>query len=65
MPAQGKERIRWLNGIISDVRDKIVPDASKLILFASQGSRNKNYIPLVEVKMSSKELAMSGQRRVV
>ena len=63
MPAQGEEKIRWLNGIVGEILDKIEPDASKHIVFTSQGSRNKNYIPLVEVRMSSKEMAMKIRKQ--
>jgi hypothetical protein len=58
MPVQGEKKKKWLNGIVGEVLDKIEPDASKHILFASQWSRNQNFIPLVEVTMDSKELAL-------
>ena len=49
---------KWLDKIVGDVLDKIVPNASKHVIFASLGSRNARIIPLVEVKLDSREMAV-------
>ena len=58
MPTAGDEKKRWLRKIVGDVLDKIVPDTTKHIVFCSLGSRNSRVIPLVEVKLDSRELAL-------
>ena len=58
MPTAGEEKKKWINSMVGEVLDKIVPDASKHIAFTSLGSRNTRIIPVVEVKMDSRDLAV-------
>ena len=58
MPKAGEEKTKWLDNIIGEVLKKIVPNASKHVIFSSLGSRNSRVIPLVEVRLDSRELAM-------
>jgi hypothetical protein len=57
MPREGDDKKKWLNDIVGEVLNKIEPGASQHVLFASMGSRNQKYIPLVEVRLDSRELA--------
>jgi hypothetical protein len=57
MPTNSEDKRKWLITIVGEVLKKIVPDFSKHIIFTSLGSRNTATIPLVEVKMDSRELA--------
>jgi hypothetical protein len=57
MPTNSDDKRKWLNTIVGEVLEMIVPDSSKHIIFTLLGSRNAMTIPLVEVKMDSKELA--------
>jgi hypothetical protein len=58
MPKAGDEKKKWLDNIVGEVLEKIVPNASKHVIFSSLGSRNSRVIPLVEVRLDSRELAM-------
>ncbi len=58
MPTTSDEKRSWLHKIVGEVLDKIVPESSKHIVFSSLESRNSRILPLVEVKLDSKELAM-------
>ena len=57
MPTSSEEKKKWLNDIVGEVINKIVPDSSKHIVFTSLGSRQSRAIPLVEVKFANKETA--------
>ncbi len=54
----GEEKRKWINSIVGEILDKIEPEALKHVAFTSLGSRNTRIIPVVEVKMDSRELAM-------
>jgi hypothetical protein len=58
MPTAREEKRMWLRKIVGDVLDKIVPDSTKHIIFCSLGNRNTKVIPLVEVKLDSRDLAL-------
>jgi hypothetical protein len=58
MPKASEEKRKWLDKIVGVVLEKIVPDSSKHVIFTSLGSRNSIVIPLVEVRLDSRELAM-------
>ena len=58
MPKASEEKKKWLDNIVGEVLERIVPDASKHVVFSSLGSRNSRVIPLVEVKLDSRELAV-------
>ena len=63
MPTQGDEKKKWLNSIVGEVLDRIEAGSSKHIVFASLGSRNQRFIPLVEVKMDSRDLAIKIRKQ--
>jgi hypothetical protein len=55
----GREEIKqWLKNIVADVLDSIEPGVSSQITFVSQGRSNNRDMPLAEVKMTSKEVAI-------
>jgi hypothetical protein len=58
MSKSSEDKNKWLNTIVGVILDKIVPNTSKHLIFSSLGSRNSRAIPLVEVKLDSRELAM-------
>jgi hypothetical protein len=63
MPMQSEEKKKWLNGIFGKILEKIEFGASNHILFALLGSRNQIFIPLVEVKLDSRDLAMKIRKQ--
>jgi hypothetical protein len=63
MPKQTEEKKKWLNDMVGEVLNKIEPGASDHIIFSSLGSRNQRFIPLIEVKLDSRELAMKIRRQ--
>ena len=59
----GKEDIKtWLKDIVSEVLNSIEPGISSEIIFVSQGRSNDRDIPLAEVRLSSKEIALRIRR---
>jgi hypothetical protein len=55
----GKDEIRkWLKDIVSDILNSIEPGVSSEITFVSQGHSNSRDIPLAEVRISSREIAL-------
>ena len=62
MPKASEEKKKWLDNIVGEVLERIVPDASKHVVFSSLGSRNSRVIPLVEVKLDSRELAVKVRK---
>jgi hypothetical protein len=58
MPRASEEKRMSLRKIVGDVLDKIVPDSTKHIIFWSLGNRNTRVIPLVEVKLDNRDLAL-------
>ncbi len=63
MPKQTEEKKKWLNDIVGEILNKIEPGAASHIVFASLGSRNQRFIPLVEVKLDSRDLAMKIRKQ--
>ena len=59
MPTSNEEKKKWLNEIVGEVINKIVPDSSKNIVFTSLVSRQSKAIPLVEVRFDNKETAFN------
>jgi hypothetical protein len=57
MPHQAKDRQDWLRNIVGSIINEIVTDSSKNIVLIRQGRKNGTEIPLVEVKMDSREIA--------
>ena len=62
MPTSSDEKRAWLHKIVGEILDKIIPESSKHVIFSSLGNRNSKIIPLVEVKMDSRDLAMKIRR---
>ena len=62
MPTSSDEKRAWLHKIVGEILDKIIPESSKHVVFSSLGNRNSKIIPLVEVKMDSRDLAMKIRR---
>jgi hypothetical protein len=52
----------WLKDIVSKILNSIEPGISSEIIFISQGRSNNKEIPLAEVRMSSREVAMRIRR---
>ena len=48
----------WLKDIVSKILNSIEPGISSEIIFISQGRSNNKEIPLAEVRMSSREVAI-------
>ena len=63
MPTQSEEKKKWLNGIVGEILEKIEIGASKHILFASLASKNQRFIPLVEVKLDNRDLAVKIRKQ--
>jgi hypothetical protein len=57
MPHQPEERQAWLRSIVRSIINEIVTDSSNNIVLKRQRWKNANKIPLVEVKMDSREIA--------
>ena len=58
MPIPREEKEKWLNDMVSPILDSIVPDSSKSIAFISMGGNRERDIPLCEIKLKSKDLAL-------
>ena len=65
MPTTSEEKKKWLNQIVGETLEKIVPDSSKHVIFTSLGSRNARVIPFVEVKLDSREMAFRIRKEFV
>ena len=63
MPKQTEEKQKWLKDIVGEILNKIEPGSSSHIIFTSLGSRNQRFIPLVEVKLDSRELAVKIRKQ--
>ena len=57
-PNKPDERKTWLRNIVGEILNKIVPESATHIVFTTQGSKNAREIPLVEVKLDNRELAL-------
>ncbi len=60
MPMSSDEKMAASNSKRSSI--KIVLDSSTLVIFSSLGVRNLRIIPLVEVRLDSREMAMKIQK---
>ena len=56
-PALAEEKKICLKNVVGTELNKIIPDSACHIVFITQGRKNANEIPLVEVKMDSCEVA--------
>ena len=55
----GRDEARvWLKNIVAEVLNSIEPGIASEIIFVSQGRSNNRDVPLAEVRMSSKEVAL-------
>ena len=57
-PSGREEARKWLKDIVAEVLNFIEPVISSEIIFVSQGRSNNRDVPLAEVRMSSKEIAL-------
>jgi hypothetical protein len=64
MPTASDEKKKWHKKIVGEVLDRIVPDSTKHIVFCSLGSRNSRFIPQVEVKLYSRQLALKIRKEL-
>ena len=58
MPHQHEEKKQWLNNIVSPLLNQIVPNSAESIVLIRQGRRKDQEIPLVEVKMMNRDIAI-------
>ena len=63
MPQATEARRKWLMDMIGGIFDTIVPNSSKDILYIDLGKKNTKEIPLAEVKMKNKEVALTIRRQ--
>ncbi len=55
----GKEEVKvWLKEMVSEVLDSIEPGSSSEIIFVNQGRSNNKDIPLAEVRMRNRDMAL-------
>ena len=57
MPLNEVEKKIWLDNMVADVLCKLDPEGNGKILFIKPGRREGHNIPMVEVRMESKEIA--------
>ena len=58
MPQQPEEKKIWLKNIVSQLANQIVPNSADNIILIRQGRKKGQEIPLVEVKLDSREIAL-------
>ena len=63
MPQSIDGKRKWLRDMVGGVLNNIVPGSAEEILFVDLGRKNSREIPLVEVKMKSKETAGKIRRQ--
>jgi hypothetical protein len=52
------ERRKWVKNIVGEFLNSIEPESAAHIVFANQGNNKSREIPIAEVKMYSRELAL-------
>ena len=62
-PNNLEDRKRWIDEMIGGALNSIEPHSGKHVVFANQGKNKTKDIPLFEVKMDSKELALKIRRQ--
>ena len=65
MPAQGDEKKKWLHDMVGRVFHEIDPSLKGKILFVNHGKRNGHNIPMVEVRVDTKENAIALRKAFV
>ena len=63
MPSNLDERRKWLNEMVGGTLEAIVPGSAADILYVDLGKRGARDIPLAEVRMKSKEIALAIRRQ--
>ena len=63
MPTEQEEKIKWMREMVGAILNRIVPDSAEKITFIKMGRNNNREIPLAEVKMESRELAMEIRKK--
>ena len=64
-PTAHEDKKKWLSDIVTDLLNKIDPELAKNITFINQGKRLGRDIPMVEVRMTSKELSKKARMSFV
>ena len=65
MPVDGEEKKRWLNEMVCRVFNEIDSNLRGKILFINHGKRNGRFVPMVEVRLDSRENAIALRRSFV
>ena len=64
-PNSFEEKKKWLSDIITGLLNKLDPDLAKNVVFINQGKKVGIEIPMVEVRMTSRELAKKARMSFV
>ena len=59
----GRDEVKvWLKDMVSEVLESIEPGSSSEIIFVAQGRSNNKDIPLAEVRISNRDIALKIRR---
>ena len=64
-PNSHEEKKKWLSDIVTGLLNKLDPELAKNVIFINQGKRVGIEIPMVEVRMTSKEFAKKARMTFV
>ena len=62
-PTNLEDRKRWIDEMVGGVLNKIEPNSAAHVVFANQGRNKSRDIPLFEIKMDSKEIALKIRKQ--
>ena len=62
MPMDGEEKKKWLHKMVCKIFNETDLNVKGKIMFINHGKRKGRNIPIVEVKIDTKEAAMSLRR---
>ncbi len=63
IPKNADEKKKWVNEMVGELLDKIVPESAKHLMFANQGRNRGRDIPMVEARLDSKEIAVKIRKQ--
>jgi hypothetical protein len=63
MPSNLEEKKKWQKDIVGKILNQIVPEAAEQITFINMGRKNSNYIPVAEVTMANREIALNVRKQ--
>jgi hypothetical protein len=63
MPANLEERKKWQKEIVGEILNQILPDSAEQISFVTLGRKHSNFIPVAEVTMANREIAIKVQKQ--